>query len=88
LSAVAGAKEVYSSQMEFVCGGDKPFMNTAALETEHARIKDKSIEYFDGRRKMGGADFSARYKEQLEKVCVDSVLSLCFRINFIEILNL
>jgi len=85
LSAVAGAKEVYSSQMEFICGGDKPFMNTAALETEHARIKDKSIEYFDGRRKMGGADFSARYKEQLEKVCVH-VLSLL--IQMIEFLNI
>ena len=81
MSAVAGAKEVYSSQMEFVCGGDKPFMNTAALETEHARIKDKSIEYFDGRRKMGGADFSARYKEQLEKVCVH-VLSLLIQDKF------
>ena len=67
--------------MEFVCGGDKPFMNTAALETEHARIKDKSIEYFDGRRKMGGADFSARYKEQLEKVCVH-VLSLLIQDKF------
>jgi len=66
LSAVAGAKEMYSSQMEFVCGGDKPYLNTASLEGEHQRMKDKAIEYFTGRRKMGGADFSEKYKEQLD----------------------
>jgi len=66
LSAVAGAKEIYSSQMEFVCGGDKPYLNTASLEGEHHRMKDKAMEYFTGRRKMGGADFSEKYKEQLD----------------------
>ncbi len=54
--------------MEFVCGGDKPFMSTASLEAEHERIKDKSLEYFNGRRKMGGAEFSERYRDRLEKV--------------------
>lgn len=59
---------MYSSQMEFVCGGDKPYLNTASLEGEHQRMKDKAIEYFTGRRKMGGADFSEKYKEQLDHV--------------------
>lgn len=68
MSAVAGAKEIYSSQMEFVCGGDKPYLNTASLEGEHHRMKDKAMEYFTGRRKMGGADFSEKYKEQLDHV--------------------
>ena len=36
--------------MEFVCGGDKPYLNTASLEGEHQRMKDKAIEYFTTQR--------------------------------------
>ena len=68
LSAVAGAKEVYASEMEFICGGDKPFLSTSLLEGEHNRVKDKALEYFQGRRKMGGAEFSERYRDKLEHV--------------------
>lgn len=54
--------------MENVCGGDKPYLNTASLESEHGRIKDKAMEHFDGRRKMGGAEISETYKERLDQV--------------------
>ncbi|XP_057371133.1 atlastin-like [Daphnia carinata] len=67
LSAVEGAREVYSSSMEAICGGDKPFMSSNALEDEHMRVKDKAIEHFQGRKKMGGAEFSEKYKERLEQ---------------------
>ncbi|XP_046642321.1 atlastin-like [Daphnia pulicaria] len=67
LSAVAGAKEVYSTMMESICGGDKPFMSSNALDGEHLRVKDKAMEHFVGRRKMGGAEFSEKYKERLEQ---------------------
>jgi atlastin len=70
LSAVAGAKEVYSTMMESICGGDKPFMSSNALDGEHLRVKDKAMEHFVGRRKMGGAEFSEKYKERLEQVCL------------------
>ena len=66
--AVAGAKEMYSSLMESICGGDKPFLNSALLDEEHLRVKDKALEHFHGRRKMGGTEFSEKYKEQLEQV--------------------
>lgn len=56
--------------MEAICGGDKPFMSSNALEGEHMRVKDKAIEHFQGRRKMGGAEFSEKYKERLEQVCL------------------
>ncbi|XP_045460885.1 atlastin isoform X1 [Harmonia axyridis] len=67
LSAVADAKEVYTSLMEDVCGGTKPYLNSSVMETEHKRIKDKAVLQFQSKRKMGGEEFSEKYKEQLEK---------------------
>lgn len=54
--------------MEDVCGGAKPYLKTEAIENEHKRVKDKAIEQFAKKKKMGGDEFSALYKEQLEKV--------------------
>ena len=61
---------MYSSLMESICGGDKPFLNSALLDEEHLRVKDKALEHFHGRRKMGGTEFSEKYKEQLEQVII------------------
>lgn len=68
LSAVAGAKDLYSTAMEEICGGNKPFMSTARIEAEHDRVKEKALALFQSRRKMGGDDFSTRYRDTLEKV--------------------
>ena len=68
LAAVAAARETYSSLMEGVCGGAKPYLNSAHLEAEHQRIKEKALFQFVHKRKMGGESFSESYKEQLEKV--------------------
>lgn len=65
---MAEAKDVYTNLMEDVCGGNKPYLNTATMEAEHRRIKDKAIHQFQSKRKMGGEEFSEKYKEQLEKV--------------------
>jgi len=65
---VADAKDVYVQLMEDVCGGTKPYLKTEAIENEHKRVKDKAIEQFEKKKKMGGDEFSALYKEQLEKV--------------------
>lgn len=67
LAAVADAKDVYVQLMEDVCGGTKPYLKTEAIENEHKRVKDKAIEQFEKKKKMGGDEFSALYKEQLEK---------------------
>ncbi|CAH1163951.1 unnamed protein product [Phaedon cochleariae] len=67
LAAVADAKEVYVSMMEEVCGGAKPYLNTETIETEHRRVRDKAIQQFSSKKKMGGDEFSQTYKEQLEK---------------------
>lgn len=54
--------------MEEVCGGTKPFLSTDHLESEHRRIKDKSLALFSSKRKMGGEEFSEKYKIRLEEV--------------------
>jgi atlastin len=68
LSAVASAKDLYSGAMEEICGGNKPFMSTARIEEEHGRVKDKAMQLFQSKRKMGGDDFSHKYRDTLEKV--------------------
>ncbi|XP_055380890.1 atlastin [Condylostylus longicornis] len=66
LTAVASAKELYLQLMEEVCGGNRPYLNPGHLEAEHLRIKDKSVFHFASKRKMGGDEFSEKYRETLE----------------------
>lgn len=70
LAAVAESKDIYIKQMEEVCGGKKPYLNTAAMQAEHSRIKDKALLQFHTKRKMGGEEFSEKYRDQLEKVII------------------
>lgn len=72
LSAVAEAKEMYSQLMDAVCGGSKPYLSTAHLDSEHLRVKDKSMEQFRSKRKMGGEEFSEKYREKLEQDLEDT----------------
>lgn len=65
---MADAKEVYIQCMESVCGGNKPYLNTSIMDIEHKRVKDKALHQFHSKRKMGGEEFSEKYKDQLEKV--------------------
>jgi len=68
LSAVAGARDMYSNCMEEVCGGTNPFLSTNQIEMEHDKSKDKAIAHFNSIRKMGGEEFSIKYLETLDKV--------------------
>lgn len=67
LSAVADAKDLYLQMMESVCGGTKPFLATAHLESEHRRCVDKALHQFQNKRKMGGDEFSQAYMDKLQK---------------------
>lgn len=67
LSAVAESKEIYTSMMEEICGGNKPYLATASLELQHLRICEKALDKFDSRLKMGGAEFSKIYRSKLEE---------------------
>ncbi|XP_034952715.1 atlastin isoform X2 [Chelonus insularis] len=74
LSAVAEAKDLYLQMMECVCGGSKPFLATAHLESEHQRCVDKALHQFTNKRKMGGDEFSQVYMERLIKDMNESFL--------------
>jgi len=65
LVSLASAKELYTASMESLCGGDKPYLSEQVLEIEHLRIIESAMEEFDSRRKMGGEEFSHKYREQL-----------------------
>ncbi|XP_065226800.1 atlastin isoform X1 [Planococcus citri] len=67
LSAVAAAKETYHQLMESVCGGPKPYLSSDQLELEHIRCREKALEQFRIKRKMGGDEFSESYRSKLEQ---------------------
>merc|ERR1712117_871697 len=71
--SLSEAKDLYTNMMEGVCGGDKPFINEHILEIEHLRVRDAALEVFDKKRKMGGEDFSLKYRTQLEDEMTDSL---------------
>lgn len=77
LAAAASAKNLYSSTMEKVCGGDRPYIRVERLKEEHFQLKAEALEAFQSRRKMGGEAFSAIYRERLEKELEDTFVSLC-----------
>ncbi|XP_034537116.1 atlastin-2-like [Notolabrus celidotus] len=66
LTAVAGAKDMYSKSMEQVCGGDKPYIAPTDLERSHGEFRENSVHFFRSVKKMGGDDFCQRYQNQLE----------------------
>ncbi|KAH0955471.1 hypothetical protein HN011_008540 [Eciton burchellii] len=74
LTAVAEAKDSYLKMMESVCGGTKPFLATAHLESEHQHCMDTALRQFQNKRKMGGEEFSQIYMEKLIKDMDDAFL--------------
>ena len=66
LASLSEAKETYMRAMEEVCGAERPYINEHVLEIEHLRIHDTALEVFNSRRKMGGEEFSTKYREKLE----------------------
>lgn len=72
LVSLASAKELYMACMESLCGGDRPYLNESVLELEHTRILESAIQEFDARKKMGGEEFSTKYRDQLLKEVEDA----------------
>ncbi|CEF69874.1 Atlastin [Strongyloides ratti] len=65
-AAVEKARMVYVKEMEEICGGGTPYMQSAELEKEHERVKNSAIECFKRMKKMGGKEFSEEYIGFLE----------------------
>jgi len=66
LAAVAKSKDVYASEMEKICGGDKPYLMPAMLKSEHERCRATALQQFTSTRKMGGEEFSQEFLARLE----------------------
>ncbi|XP_061694000.1 atlastin-2-like isoform X2 [Syngnathoides biaculeatus] len=77
LTAVAGAKDMYSKNMEQVCGGDKPYIAPADLERCHDEFREHSVRYFRSVKKMGGDEFCQRYQSQLEAELDEAFGNFC-----------
>lgn len=65
LVSLASAKELYLASMESLCGGEKPYLNDQVLDVEHQRIVEIALSEFDSRKKLGGEEFSCKYRDQL-----------------------
>lgn len=65
LVSLASAKELYMASMESLCGGEKPYLNEQVLDLEHQRIVESAMTEFDSRKKLGGEEFSQKYRDQL-----------------------
>ncbi|PZC76803.1 hypothetical protein B5X24_HaOG204120 [Helicoverpa armigera] len=66
-SASAEARNVYETLMEEICGGTKPYLPKDSLDIEHQKCLNKALHAFDSKKKMGGDDMAAKFKEQLVK---------------------
>ncbi|XP_036619097.1 atlastin-3 isoform X2 [Trichosurus vulpecula] len=67
LAAVASAKDMYYSNMEKVCGGEKPYLASDTLQEKHDEFRKQAIDQFKKSKKMGGEDFSLRYQSELDR---------------------
>ena len=43
----------------------RPYINDQVLDVEHQRIVETALSEFDSRKKLGGEEFSCKYRDQL-----------------------
>ena len=48
-----------------VCGIDKPYLNSSSIEQAHERIRQKCLDHFHMKKKMGGPQFCQAFEEKL-----------------------
>ncbi|KAL8564557.1 hypothetical protein ACOMHN_003315 [Nucella lapillus] len=77
LSAVASAKNLYSKDMEEVCGGEKPYFHPDSLDREHQRCLQLCLDLFHSTRKMGGPEFSQSFEDQLREEIATMYENFC-----------
>jgi len=75
LVSLASSKEMYMAKMESLCGGERPYLNDQVIDMEHERILKSSLIEFDSRKKLGGEEFSIKYREQLVTECEEAYIN-------------
>ncbi|XP_054715611.1 atlastin-2-like [Uloborus diversus] len=67
LSAVANSKDYYNTEMEKICGGDRPYVSHETLQKLHLEIRNTALQKFSDTKKMGSEDLEHSFKEKLIK---------------------
>merc|ERR1712215_625135 len=65
--SMAAAREVYEEKMEELVGGEKPYISPQEIEEHHFRVADLAMDEFDRMKKMGGEEYTSKYREQLRE---------------------
>jgi len=72
LAALANSKNHYLKSMKDVCGAHKPFLNPKILEQKHTQLMKESLQMFESTKKLGEADYSKSFSDNLMKELVSS----------------
>lgn len=67
LAAVASARDLYTKEMEDLCGGSKPYVNPRFLDERHSEVLERAMSCFNGIPKMGGTSFSEPFIKCLQE---------------------
>lgn len=67
LAAVANCKNHYLKAMKDICGAHKPFVNPKILEQKHSQLLKESLNMFESTKKLGEADYSQSFSDNLMK---------------------
>lgn len=65
LASLGAARELYEELIEELVGGEKPYLSPVDLDSEHLRLSELAMSEFDKRKKMGGDEMNAGYRQQL-----------------------
>nr|CAB3224320.1 atlastin-2 [Phallusia mammillata] len=72
LAAVSKSRDLYLQEMEKVCGSSCPFVNPTTLQDKHLEFQELALNLFDSTRKMGGVEFSSKYRDEVGQVINDA----------------
>lgn len=67
LAAAANAKNHYLKSMKDICGANKPYVNPQILEQKHNQLLKESLKMFGTTKKLGEADYSKSFSDNLSK---------------------
>jgi atlastin len=66
LSALSEAKDIYVKRMQVFCGGKAPYRELQDIKINHKNASYDAMAFFNNKKKMGSAEFSMVFRNQLE----------------------
>ena len=62
----------------------RPYLNAQDIDEHHLRISDLAMEEFDKMKKMGGEEYSSKYREQLRAEIEETFSQYKVRRNWVK----